>query len=687
MVKSYHYSITVLNNQGFMKQSLERRITFFAFVILAMTLLASTAMEIVVIRKDYTNEFQLRAETIGTSLKTSIEKVLALGVLINDINGITDKCRESIQADPDMEYCIITDVNGNILFSSNSQPYGHTSLSDQLKAHYNTSAKEIVTTKSSRIGEFLNTLTPVKSFDSSIAAHIHIGFHRSTIDNKIQAIVLRSIIVLLVFFLISFATVVFFVKKNIVTPISALLNSVKNISSGDYTTNIQQLSILEFNVLAENINQMSFALESRDKELRKNYDELTSTHSHLHSSYLQLESLSLELEKSEELFRKILEESGNAILILDKSEHVIIANKRCTDLLGISHEEIIGQHISSILLSINVENITHLLKFINTAFNNEPFSEEMVFSNGEQQRIANLSISNISLGEKKLLQLLIRDVTQEREILSNLEQSTVGLTRLNKMKDSFLGLASHELKTPLTVILGYSELLQNDMKDHLSDTAAEMIVNISNAAIRLDEIVKDMIDMNLFDQKQVGLNRVSLDLNLVIESTIQELKFFFALRRQEVIIKLDPSLPMFEGDRSRLMQMFTNVIGNAIKFTPDGGTICITTAVRRIFKSVLAEQKYQDAIEVTVSDTGIGINSDEQIKIFDKFYEAGNIEEHSSGKVAFKSRGAGLGLSIAKGIAEIHGGKIWVESIGQNLLTFPGSTFFILLPIETGSKL
>jgi signal transduction histidine kinase len=87
-------------------------------------------------------------------------------------------------------------------------------------------------------------------------------------------------------------------------------------------------------------------------------------------------------------------------------------------------------------------------------------------------------------------------------------------------------------------------------------------------------------------------------------------------------------------------------------------------------------------IEIIISDTGIGIDKDDQRRIFDKFYEAGNIEEHSSGKVAFNTRGAGLGLSIAKGIIDMHGGQLWVESPGYDPQTCPGSSFIILLPIE-----
>lgn len=679
-----------------MKQSLEKRITVFAFFILSMTILASTAMEIVTIRKDYIREIQLRSETLGTSLRVSIEKVLALGITITDINGLAEKCRDSIQPDPDMEYCIITDLNGNILFSNKKQPSNLVFTEDHVNSPKNTTIKETSAHVSSKRGVYFDTLTPVRSFDSSIAANIHIGFPQSTVDKKVQAIIVRSVIVLMVFFSLSFATVIIYVKRSLIAPLSTLLDSVTRISRGDYKTSIKPLPILELDELAEKINQMAASLESRDRELRKSYDELNSTYSHLHNSYTRLETLSLELEKSEELFKKILEESGDAILILDKSERVMIANRRATELLNIPPEEISGHHISSLLLSIQAENISHLLKSINTAFSNAPLSEEVIFTSGQQQRIGKLDISNILQGEKNLLQLVIRDETREREILTNLEQSAAGLARLNKMKDSFLGLASHELKTPLTVILGYSELLQNDMKEQLSETVYEMVNNISNAAIRLDGIVKDMIDVSLFDQNQMAIKRIALDFNSLIESTIRELRFFFALRRQEIEVHLDPALPVFEGDKSRLIQMLTNVIGNAIKFTPDDGKITISTAVRRILRNNTNEkycelnatrigQEYQDAIEVRVSDSGIGINSDDQVKIFDKFYEAGNIEEHSTGKVAFKSRGAGLGLSIAKGVAEIHGGQIWVESPGHNLLTYPGSTFYIILPLETGN--
>jgi signal transduction histidine kinase len=141
------------------------------------------------------------------------------------------------------------------------------------------------------------------------------------------------------------------------------------------------------------------------------------------------------------------------------------------------------------------------------------------------------------------------------------------------------------------------------------------------------------------------------------------------------------------------VQLFSNVLGNAIKFTPDGGTITIMTSAKYLTRlrggnlsdnglTTVGGREPRLFVEVAVQDTGIGIEREEQGRIFEKFYEAGNISEHSTGKVAFKAKGAGLGLAIAKGIVEVHGGDIWVESAGYNPEKFPGSTFHILLPVS-----
>lgn len=670
-----------------MKQSLEKRIIFFSFTTLFLTIFANTAMEIAVFRKEYRNELVLHSQTLGTSFKGSVEKVLALGIDLRDINGLDDKCRELIQSAPTSSYCTIADISENTIVTSDPDFAVKNLSSPRRKSGYPSNARFITTPQ----GEYIDFQTALNSFDSHQVATVHIGFPASAVNQKIYPIIMRSSLIFLLFFTFSFALVIFFVKRSIIAPIRSLLDGVTRIADGNFTTEVQQLPLLELDQLGHQINSMAHILETRDKELKNNYDELSATHSQLHNSYLRLETLSNKLEKSEELYKKLQEESGDSILILDESQKVIIANKMAETFLTIPSQLLIGMHISNLLVQLSVDNIPHYLKKINEATHGTILEDELPFhTKSGEPKTGRIHASYVLHADKNLLQIIIRDITRERETLTNLENSALGLARLNRMKDSFLGLASHELKTPLTVIMGYSELLLTDMRTNLNNLSIEMVQNISNAALRLDGIIKDMIDVSMIDQKQLSLKLIPIQINTLLEFSITELQFFFAQRKQTVTTNFDTSLPTIKGDQTRLLQLFANILGNAIKFTPDGGKITVSTSLRPIESSrtLLSDKEHslckenQNFIEITITDTGIGIDKEDQQRIFDKFYEAGNIEEHSSGKVAFKARGAGLGLSIAKGVVEIHGGLIRVESSGHDPINCPGSTFYIILPLD-----
>jgi signal transduction histidine kinase len=151
-----------------------------------------------------------------------------------------------------------------------------------------------------------------------------------------------------------------------------------------------------------------------------------------------------------------------------------------------------------------------------------------------------------------------------------------------------------------------------------------------------------------------------------------------ALKERRLLLNLTgiDDLPPIQGDFQRLTQAFSNVIGNCIKYTPDGGQISITG--RAIESS---------HVEIVIADSGIGINPDDQELIFEKFYRVGSVELHSTGQTKFKGGGPGLGLAIAKGIIQAHGGKIWVESEGHDESRYPGSRFHIVLPCAPPSAL
>jgi signal transduction histidine kinase len=252
-------------------------------------------------------------------------------------------------------------------------------------------------------------------------------------------------------------------------------------------------------------------------------------------------------------------------------------------------------------------------------------------------------------------------------ISGQLSRTQQSLERLERSKSDFISVAAHELKTPLTLVEGYAAMLRETFST--TEQGKLLLEGINNGTHRLRLIVDDMIDVSLIDNNLMSITCQPLWLNRLFGVLRGELSESLAERRLSLEITPFPgSSEMIFGDPERLLQAFYNVISNAIKFTPDGGKI------------KLDGRKLPGFIEVTISDTGIGIDPDDQQIIFEKFGRLGNPTLHSSGKTKFKGGGPGLGLHISKGIFEAHGGTIWVESPGYNEETCPGSTFHILIP-------
>ncbi|QSV45169.1 ATP-binding protein [Geobacter benzoatilyticus] len=675
-----------------MIKNLEKRIFLFAFVILFLTITVNSLMDIVGFRRDYIQALILRSQSLGASLRGNMEKVVALGLDVRDIEGLSDKCREVVASSPEIAYCVVTDSEGAILHLSD--PIYRNLRFDIIKKAFTTRLDQSIHLIGAD-GSYYDTVTPVYSPDGKQVALLHIGFSVHAISAKVQEIILRSLVLLVIVLSISFSLVVIFVKRSIGQPIAALLGGVKKVSEGDFDYRIEELFVGEFDELARNVNIMSEALKNREVEIRHNYQELENIHNDLHSSYLKLESLSLDLEKSEELYKSLLEDASDAIVVIDENDMVKLVNKMAEDFFDRGASELTGLPLSRMLTLVGAQNAPIVYNFFQEAGKGKHVAEEIRLLKNNTELVVGLIHANIiTIGAEKLIQAIIRDVTREREILFNLEKSASDLARLNKMKDSFLGIASHELKTPLTVIMGYAELILTEAPEKVDPNVLDMVQNIANAAARLDNIVKDMVDVSMIDEKRLELTLDEVDVNRLVEDSRNELCFFLSKRKQQLDLELDETIPSIRGDAARLMQLLSNVIVNAIKFTPDGGRITVSTRAKYLLRSkqtptldpiqslVNIGKEQHLYVEITVADTGIGIDVDDQLRIFDKFYEVGNIEEHSSGNVAFKSRGAGLGLSIAKGIVEMHGGEIWVESPGYNPDQFSGSTFHIVLPLN-----
>lgn len=256
-------------------------------------------------------------------------------------------------------------------------------------------------------------------------------------------------------------------------------------------------------------------------------------------------------------------------------------------------------------------------------------------------------------------------------VSQQLETARISLERLDRTKSDFIAIAAHELKTPLTLIEGYTAMLRdnpgaNDVQGKV------LLMGIDNGAHRLREIVDDMIDVSLIDNNLLSLNFQPVWLNRLLDIAQHEYHVDIEERRISFTVHDFPgSNEMNFADPERLYQAFRNLIVNAIKYTPDGGWIEVNG------------RKLPGFIEITIQDSGIGIAPEDHQRIFEKFGRIGSVSLHSSGKTKFKGGGPGLGLPITKGIIEAHGGAIWVESEGYDDEHYPGSTFHVLLPVRS----
>ncbi|MBU5635848.1 PAS domain S-box protein [Geomonas sp. Red69] len=297
-------------------------------------------------------------------------------------------------------------------------------------------------------------------------------------------------------------------------------------------------------------------------------------------------------------------------------------------------------------------------------------SEELLRSH----RLLEKSSHNLSVSETKL-----------KQNLALVERAHLEQVRLDRMKNQFLGMVSHEFNTPLTSILsGVDHLLQQGWSSQ--EDACRVLEMVRDGGLRLKALVADLLKLIRLESRREGLETSAIHLRMLLETLLDQLQPLFEERGQVVTLRDLDHLPFFQGDCGYLERVFYELLLNAIRFSPEGGEIVVNGRVvqrkdlhqrahtlARFNPDFLRRCGDRCYLEVEVRDCGIGIPLHEQQGIFEIFYEVGEIRHHSSGRR--QGKGAGLGLAIVKGMVEAHGGMVWVESND-------GSSFFLVLPLE-----
>jgi PAS domain S-box-containing protein len=331
----------------------------------------------------------------------------------------------------------------------------------------------------------------------------------------------------------------------------------------------------------------------------------------------------------------ILTSTGDAILVTDRDDLLLLVNPAAEQALGIPADEFVGLHVGAVPLQPELARIlTEPLSWTG------PLVEEVPLPDG-RTFYANASTILSADGENIGRVVVLRDVTYFKEV--------------DEMKSEFVATVSHDLRAPLTFMRGYTTMLS--MVGQVNEKQEEYIDKILVGIDQMGNLIEDLLNLGRIEAG-VGLEEKSCHIGAIVVEAVDGMRARAAAKG--LTLRLEPSdpAPVILGDATLLRQAIANLVDNAIKYTPSSGTVTVGMQISG------------QEILIAVNDNGIGIAAEDQVRLFEKFYRIRRRESESV-------QGSGLGLAIVKSIIDRHGGRLWVDSALNK-----GSTFTIALPIR-----
>jgi two-component system NtrC family sensor kinase len=331
--------------------------------------------------------------------------------------------------------------------------------------------------------------------------------------------------------------------------------------------------------------------------------------------YARSEAQRIELET-------FLRETEDGVIVVGPDNRLILINPAASEAFGVSQPRVVGQSLDSVIFNAQARQL----------FDGQSRGGEIQLEDG---RIFNVHVTPIANVGRALV---MQDITH--------------LKKLDRIKSEFVTAVSHDLRSPLTAILGYVDLIQRS--GPVNEQQAEFVARVRQSVHAINALITDLLDLGRIEAG-FDTQKEPTSLAAVARYAVEAFKPQADAKQQTLVVSLPEGLPRVFANTLRLRQMVANLLDNAIKYTPPSGEVRI---------SAMADG---DQLILMVSDAGIGIAPADQPYIFDKFYRASNV------RVGYA--GTGLGLSIVKSIVEAHGGRIWLDSkLNQ------GTTFTVVLP-------
>jgi PAS domain S-box-containing protein len=421
-------------------------------------------------------------------------------------------------------------------------------------------------------------------------------------------------------------------------PIILLTNTTRRIMQGDFTQRTAIKSTDEIGVLAANFDTMTTRLAALYQSLEQKVQERTQA----------LDQKVRELASAKAKDEAILDSIGDGMIVTDSTGNVLLINDIAAGFFAVDAQQMLHKPVDSISLFDEqdqpvgpADRPAHMA--LQTG--RKTIQDVKVHGNDGTRMALNIMATPIvETGTTIGVIQTIRDVTKEREV--------------DRMKTEFISLASHQLRTPLSAIKWFSEMLGGGDAGELNKEQQDFVKNIMDSSERMIDLVNSLLNISRIESGRIIVEPKPTDLKQLVDGIVSDLKAKTAERQQTLIVSVHDGLPKVNLDPHLIGQVYLNLLSNAIKYTPKGGQI-----------TVIVSRK-DDFLLSSVSDNGYGIPKAQQSRMFQKFFRAENI-------VKIESDGTGLGMYLVKAIIESSGGKIWFESEENK-----GTTFWFTLPMS-----
>jgi two-component system phosphate regulon sensor histidine kinase PhoR len=448
------------------------------------------------------------------------------------------------------------------------------------------------------------------------ASIVRLGLPLTTIDERIARIQLDLAAAFGVAFLAALALSVW-VSRTLTKPLSEIASVARQLANGTSGVRISTTSTDEVGLLAQTLNHMTDELEAKIKEVSEDRSQLLA----------------------------MLVAMVEGVMVLDYRGVVVQVNPALERMFSLELTESRGRSVGEV---IRHEGLGALVSSVLRTRTGQ--GGEIILSPSGRCLRVEASIAGGSREQEAYAVFVFHDITE--------------LRRLEKIRKDFVANVSHELRTPLTSIKGYVEALM-DGGINEPETAAAFLEIIMKQSNRLNLILDDLLQLSQIESGQLRFRQEPVDLRALLERTVAVIKPLADKKHHDIMLSLPDPMPYVDGDEERLVQVFINLLDNAVKYTPDHGRILVGV---RDSADRLPHQE-TGTIDIFVADSGIGIPETDRPRVFERFYRVDKARSRELG-------GTGLGLAIVKHIVEAHGGHVWVEANVPR-----GSRFIVRLPL------